>query len=97
MKGWIFIMDDKRLEMDALENVAGGTTQETKEEIWFMDRHFPDVRVGNSKELRKFLNSIGISKVSSASDRPNIYYDMDGNTLTHEQFMRILKDAAGVE
>lgn len=90
-------MDDKQLEMDALENVAGGTMQETKEEIWFIGRHFPDVRVSNSSELRKFLNSIGISKVSSASDRPNIYYDLDGNALTHEQFMQLLRDAAGVE
>ena len=90
-------MDDKQLEIDALEHVAGGTSKETKEEIWFIDRNFPDVQINNSRELRKFLNSIGISKVSSASDRPNIYYDLDGNVLTHEQFMRILKDAAGVE
>ncbi len=91
-------MDEKKeLKPEELEDVAGGTRLETKEEIWFIDRHFPDVQVGNSKELRKFLNSIGISKVSSASDRPNIYYDLDGNVLTHEQFMQILKDAAGVE
>ncbi len=90
-------MDDKRLEIEELGNVAGGSKLENKEAIWFIQKHFPDVKATNTKELWKFLKSIGIEKVTSYSNGPNIYYDFDGNTLTHEQFMRILKDAVGVE
>ena len=61
---------------------------------FFLQRHFPDVKVGAAGELNAFLRSIGISKVVSNSTGANKYYDAEGNVMTHEEFMQVLKNHA---
>ena len=87
--------EQKELELKDLNNVVGGTKLEIKEAVVFIQKNFPDVKVGNAGELNAFLRSIGISKVVSNSAGANKYYDAEGNLMTHAEFMQLLRDHAG--
>ncbi len=87
--------EQKELELKDLNNVVGGTKLEIKEAVVFIQKNFPDVKVGDARELNAFLRSIGISKVVSNSTGANKYYDAEGNLMTHEEFMQLLRDHAG--
>ncbi len=87
--------EQKELELKDLNNVVGGTKLEIKEAVVFIQKNFPDVKVGDARELNAFLRSIGISKVVSNSTGANKYYDAEGNLMTHAEFMQLLRDHAG--
>ncbi len=87
--------EQKELELKDLSNVVGGTKPEIKEAVVFIQKYFPDVKVGSAKELNAFLRSIGVSKVVNNSTGANKYYDAEGNLMTHEEFMQLLRDHAG--
>ena len=83
----------KEMKIENLENITGGSGLERKEIIDFIKEHYPDVKTSSAKELKSFIESLGISNVEYHPNLPNIYYDKDGNELNHEQFMKILKDS----
>ena len=82
----------KEISIDNLEDITGGSGQQRDEILSFIKKYYPDVKTSSVKELKKFMESQGIVNVVYHPNCPNLYYDSEGNELTHEQFMQLLKD-----
>lgn len=83
----------EEIEINTLEDISGGTETETKEILYYIHKYYPDVKTsGRGQPLRKFLKTLGISDYRTYMEGHNEYYDEDGNPLTHEEVVQILKD-----
>ena len=86
----------KEIRIDDLEDITGGSGKEREEVLSFIKEYYPNVKTTSARELKTFLETLGITDVVYHPNLPNTYYDKDGNKLSHEQFMQILKDSVQI-
>ena len=88
--------DTQKISVDDLEDITGGSGKEREEVLSFIKEYYPDVKASSTKELKSFLETFGITDVVYHPNLPNTYFDKDGNKLSHEQFMQILRDSVQI-
>ncbi len=89
--------------MDDMENVAGGTYYEARDDVKELWKRgfFNAVRTADEKQVQTILHRLGYTKCQIHCHRPadlsegpadahikNVYADKDGNIVSREQFWK---------
>ena len=86
-------MENKKKELDfeGLEIITGGTSEESKELMEFINKYYSDPKTGERPNHANVLRENGIVCVCSDNLARNTYVYEDGYRIKHEELMRRLR------
>ncbi len=84
-------MEDKKVEEKALEKVNGGSGTELHDLMCAIADVYPDADVRHADDAAAFLwNKFGIKMSWDTLDK-NIYFDANGNRISHDEVMDLVE------
>lgn len=79
------------INLDDLKDVVAGTKSEIKELHYYVNKLYPKAINGRNNGIRELLTSLGIVNCRLNTNGVNEYFDTEGNALSHQEVIEILK------
>ena len=87
--------EDKKVFDQQLEDVSGGTREQTKELKDFIKKHDPDFTILNDLDVMRWLqrnSGIKFQSISVDNEKRNLYRLRDNCMISHSEVMSMLRD-----